>query len=641
MSHNTSRRRALRTMVALPAALAIGTVHAQSAALQAPIATASPLVALDIAVAAPGYNGPATILIFDPRKRLVGSFDGQITNGSGSIRVTPRGALGPHWAALFASGQQVAINPVLYTLDAQTTVLAGEPRFDQFVPNARTLMAGGVLEYQQKPGVRARGYRSSDSALIWLRDHVYAARAARYIDADLRITLDLFRDAQLADGSLPDVVVRPLVAPQAFRTPVEADVEFVYVQGVFEVWQASADDTWARGHLGTMRRAISYTLQNPLRWDKNRGLVRRPYTIDMWDFEYGPTTTDPNSGKPAPRHWLDERTIWGTFHGDNTGTAQALRMLAQLEDRIGDAALGKVWRDVADGIIRNLTALAWNGSFYRHHVPERPFDTPGIDESRQLSLSNAYALNRGILTDAQGQALVDEYISRSKTTRAFAEWYSINPPFPAGSYGLGGRTGEKPGEYVNGGIMPLVGGELARGAFRYGNESYGFAILDYYWQRMLSRGRSFLWYGPDGAEGVGSDDTTQYDAWGCGAMLDAMIEGAVGVADRGAAMRDVVLSPRWAATSPRGVYAVVRYPASDGYVAYTYNRAATSIDVQISSSADRIRLRVLLPPAARDVTTVTRNGGAVPYTIETIRFSRYVVLDIADVVAQVQVSWRG
>jgi len=58
--------------------------------------------------------------------------------------------------------------------------------------------------------------------------------------------------------------------------------------------------------------------------------------------------------------------------------------------------------------------------------------------------------------------------------RSFAEWYSIDPPFPDGIFGE-----EKivAGAYCNGGIMPLVGGELARAAFEHGFEEYGLEQL--------------------------------------------------------------------------------------------------------------------------------------------------------------------
>ena len=94
-------------------------------------------------------------------------------------------------------------------------------------------------------------------------------------------------------------------------------------------------------------------------------------------------------------------------------------------------------------------------------------DVEGVDEARQLSLSNAYGMNRGVVDHGKCVSIINEYLERRKTTAAFAEWFSIDPPFPENAFGF-----EKlvPGAYVNGGIMPLVGGELARAAFDHGFE---------------------------------------------------------------------------------------------------------------------------------------------------------------------------
>ena len=90
-------------------------------------------------------------------------------------------------------------------------------------------------------------------------------------------------------------------------------------------------------------------------------------------------------------------------------------------------------------MLSRLNALSWNGQFYRHFVFDTPTKIPGVDLEKQLSLSNAYALNRGVLSDAQSDAILDTYISRRRPD-AFAEWYSIDPPFPAGTIGMGGRA---------------------------------------------------------------------------------------------------------------------------------------------------------------------------------------------------------
>lgn len=318
---------------------------------------------------------------------------------------------------------------------------------------------------------------------------------------------------------------------------------------------------------------------------------------------------------------------------------QALRMLATIEDRVGDAGLAAVWRSVAAGMQDRLNLVSWNGNFYRHFVFDQPTTILGVDVEQQLSLSNAYALNRGVLSDAQSAAIISTYISRRRP-EAFAEWHSIDPPFPAGTIVMGGRSGEQPGTYVNGGIMPHVGGELARGAFRNGYATYGFANIDYYWAGMLSRGRSFLWYAPDGAEGVGTMDTLNTDGWGAASMLDAFIEGAVGVVDQSDNMRAVLVAPQWYYAGIRDAYAVVRYAAGDGYVAYRWHHGACGASIDIAGSAERYQVVLPLPATSDRVGcsgTVSSPQGVV--TVQTRHTGQYAVIDVGGPEATVVVNW--
>lgn len=610
----------------------------------------APLQPSQVTVQVPGYTGPATLVVFDGAGRAAGTWNLDVANGSGSVEVTPRGALGTHWAALFVNGHQVA-GGTLYTLDAHTTVRTGVTYLDQLYPIVRAFMNENTLTYTIDNHT-VHGYRSPDSPLLWLRDHYYQGRSFRYIERDVTSLLDAFRREQRPDGSFPDFLERPEWGIEAFRTPVEADVEYLYVQAVYEAWQMTGDNDWLITNLPAMQRAISYTLTSPLRWEPALGLVKRPFTIDTWDFEYGPTTRNPENGQPAPRHWIDNQTKWGIFHGDNTGLAQALRSLAQVEVYLGLPNEARYHWDLANDIMARLNALSWNGSFYTHHVKLIPWDVPGVDEARQLSLSNAIALNRGVLTPEQGQAIINEYASRLEhpDNVAFAEWWSIDPPFPAGSFGLGGRVGELPGEYVNGGIMPLVGGELSRGAFRYGYEHYGFDILRRYFNMISRTNATYLWYHPTGGISTGPEFLPT-DGWGSSAMLGALIEGAAGVEDHGVRYSYVTLSPRWLAAEDgiSDAYVVARYAPSDGYVAYRWqyhqgdSRNPAQIRLEATGSGDTLRIRLLLPAnvtAEADIETML-NGQPVATSIERLRDSRYLVLEVPNGIVQVQVLFKG
>jgi len=84
-------------------------------------------------------------------------------------------------------------------------------------------------------------------------------------------------------------------------------------------------------------------------------------------------------------------------------------------------------------------------------------------------------------------------MKRRETTEAFAEWFSIDPPFPSGIFG---DYKLSRGAYCNGGIMPLTGGELARAALEYGYEQYGVDILMRYYDLISTNGETYLWYFP-------------------------------------------------------------------------------------------------------------------------------------------------
>jgi hypothetical protein len=627
----------LESTTVVPPELLARDAAPQRATLSAP-PQAEPLVPLTITLAIPSYSGPAELRLYDARARPTGVWRLQVHDGAAEAAVTPRGALGPRMAIVLIDGRIAGASSALFTLDAHTGIRTGQPRFDELYPQVRAFMRQDVAEYMLD-GAKVRGYRSPDNDLLWLRDHTYQARAFRYFEPDMTSLIDAFRRAQRPDGSFPDYLARPEHGVVAGRAQVEADVEYLFVQAVYEAWQATGDDAWLRTNLVAMRRGLAYTMSDPLRWDAAHQLVKRPFTIDTWDFAYGPTTIDPTTGRPAPRHWIDDRTIWGIFHGDNTGLAFALELLARIEAHLGDPAAAARHRAAAAGIMDRLNRLSWNGAFFTHQVHLTPFRAPGVDESRQLSLSNAYALNRSVLQPRQARAIVDEYFRRRRVD-SFAEWYSIDPPFPAGSFGLGGRPGEQPGEYVNGGIMPLVGGELARGAFGVGAERYGFDILARYHALISATNASYLWYYPDGRPGISGPETLPTDGWGASAMLGALIEGAAGVEDLDARYRVVRLSPRWSYTDDvRTARVVARYAASDGYVAYDWQRSATSLRLTFTGSGEQATVRLLLPEGIMSIARVTLDGQPHPYTIETVFGSRYVALEVAAGSGTVEVVW--
>lgn len=554
------------------------------------------------------------------------------------LTVVPKGAIGVATLTVAQAGQTVLTTPV-YTLNPQSTLVTDDPVFTNVFTQTVGFLQKSVRSYELN-GHSVNGYRSPDNPLLWLRDHVYQGRGFRYIEPDVKSLLEAFRDAQRPDGSLPDWLDMPALGVKSGRKEVEADLEFLFAQGVYDAWQMTGDDAWMRQMLPAVQRALAYTTSDPVRWDANRGLIRRPYTIDMWDFAYGPTTKNPATGVAAPRHWIDDQTIWGTFHGDNTGLIQALRMTATMENAAGDDDAAKTHRSQANDIQKRLMKLSWNGQFFQHFVPEdSTVQIPGVDITTQLSLSNAYALNRGVIDGIAAQAILATYYQRGLANAAIIlPWYSIDPPFPAYAYGMAGRKGEQPGEYVNGGIMPLVGGELARGAFTYGSESFGFDILRHYHVLINRFGGSYLWYYPNGQPGISGPDTLPTDGWGAAAMLGALMEGAAGVLDSGTAYQSVKLTPRWQASGVHTAYVVARYPASQGYVAYDWLWHDQQITLTTTGSGKNIAMTIPLPETVTHATVIF-DGQPLPKAFIWIKNRPYVFIKTTGLTHTVQISW--
>jgi hypothetical protein len=343
--------------------------------------------------------------------------------------------------------------------------------------------------------------------VCWLRDHVHTLKGMKYFDGgDLKTGIELYADYQRKDGMIWDRIEKcgpnPTWRDMTFsygdfvmtadrdwrfeRIPVENDVEYLFVEGLYYTWKAAGDDEWMKGLLDKAAKAMSYSMKDPYRWSKKYGLLKRGYTIDTWDFvseydivsEGGAMCIDKN------------RTRFGIMHGDNTGFAMSCSYLAEMLERSGRKKDAEKFRKIEKDIRNRLEKISWNGKFFTHHVPEdksfkRDF---GIDESKQVSLSNAYDLNRGI-SAKQCSEIIKTYqkIRTEMPSGSSGEFYQIYPPFEKGFSGHNDKW-----EYMNGGITTIVAGELARGAFENGSEKYAVNILD----RMIKWGETHDGYFP-------------------------------------------------------------------------------------------------------------------------------------------------
>jgi len=323
----------------------------------------------------------------------------------------------------------------------------------------------------------------------WLRDNVHVIQGKKWYAARLKDALDLYAANQTENGMLYDFYMdlkgagagdryrdpqftRLVPEDHKFfqRVPVENDVEYLFVQGIWEVWKASGDHGWMCGKLAHAEKALRYNLTSPYCWSDRFQLIKRAFTIDTWDFM--PQEEAARVGGDVMEVW-PEVTRFGIFHGDNTGFASACAKFAEMLEVVGRGGEAEEWRRCGEAILERLNRLAWRDGFYEHWVPEDGVypDSYGVDLRRQISLSNSYALNRGIDL-ARGRELLGTYrrLRDGLDAASPAEFFGIYPPFEAGFQ-------FKTWHYVNGGVWPFVGGQLARGAFELGDEAYGVDIL--------------------------------------------------------------------------------------------------------------------------------------------------------------------
>lgn len=509
-------------------------------------------------------------------------------------------------------------------MDVETAIRTGRPEFDGLLPLVRGFLERSALDLVVD-GTRIRGYRTPDARSVWIRDHSDMMRAFRHFEPDLKSTVQHFADTQSAGGRVFDYVTTfPEKLPcerenwtKYVRVPVEADVEYRFVKAAYLAWQASGDDAWMAALLPSLERALRYILSHPWYWEPRRGLVKRAYTIDTWDFAY-----------TAGRHdWLQfqitDDTFWGYMHGDLSGYYEAFGLMAALHGRFGDERIAHAWARRAADLRRAMNEACWNGRFYTHFVPITPVTIDGVDEAAQLSLSNPMAINRGAADHAQAVSIIREYQRRGAEGRAFAEWFSIDPPFPDGIFGDARLVG---GAYVNGGIMPLVGGELARAAFEHGFESYGADILARYHRLIAEKGEAYLWYFPDGrpssVEASTSPEAQPTDGWGSSAMAWALLEGLAGVVDRGRTLDTVRLSPRWPAAGVREAHVAAGYAASGASLAYDYLLEPGRITLDVRGGGSEVDWHVLLPAGHR-ASGARCNGREVPCAHVLVEQSPY------------------
>jgi len=445
----------------------------------------SPLQDLLISSGEPGF-----IRVFDGQNQEY--FKQEMT---GSANLTIGGAIGNQLVILEDKKGRVT-DFATFRVDCKTSVDDSSGKFRKLLDVLYYTMTN---EWERESSVVQYDGKYYHHFVRWIRDHVHTLKGMKYFYPELKTGIDLYAESQREDGMIWDNYnKRPAEGDyweqrfdygdfvrvvdggrQEFRRiPAENDVEYLFIEGIYYTWKASGDHSWMKKMLDPALKAVSYSTSDPYRWSEKYRLLKRGYTIDTWDFQ-NDEDADISTG---PDHYADPMVIklpytrFGIMFGDNTGMAVSCDYLAEMLDFAGRGEEAEQIRKTGTGIRERLNQLSWNGKFYTHHVPEDPEISRnlGVDEKSQVSLSNAYSINRNLSPD-QAESIIKTYMELRDKMPASSpgEWYTIFPPF-----GQGYGSHNTKWSYMNGGVTSIVAGELAHGAFEHGFEAYGADILN-------------------------------------------------------------------------------------------------------------------------------------------------------------------
>ena len=457
----------------------------------------------------------------------------------------------------------------------------------------------------------------------WIRDHVHVLKAMRHWEYDYAGYVDFTLVHQRADGCILELVKQAddshwrYAAPESrkffpddnlamCRLDIEADVEYLLVEGATYCYRISGDDAWLARALPRLEKAIDYVTSDPQRWDARHGLVKRGYTIDTWDFTYEPAS--------VTNRTLTAATPQAIMHGDNSGVYQAMAQLAWLNGRLGRTAKAAAWRARADALRAAMYKHLWNGRFFFHQLP---LNVPPVDahERERLSLSAAYDMNRGLMPVADCRKTIEEFRRRRQTTDCFAEWFTVDPPYDF-TFARHPR-----GDYVNGGVCLFTAGELAKAALENGYEAYGWDILVRVKEMAARDGTLYFLYDRTTATSINA--ALGPSAWGAASVLSAFDEALAGVRDAGVRYDAIRFSPRWPVTGLDEVRYFTGYEAADAVVDVRYVRRANGLRYLVRAPAKALAAHILLPSgtAAREVWL---NGAPRAFETTAVGDSRYV-----------------
>ncbi|MFW6304087.1 MAG: hypothetical protein ACOC2L_05640, partial [Candidatus Sumerlaeota bacterium] len=301
-----------------------------------------------------------------------------------SAELKVSGALGTHLVQIQDSEDRV-IEETTFNVDCQTFIRDKGDKFkglfDMLYYTLHTWGEGATTIW-----VDGKFYKFF---VCWLRDHVHTLKGMKYFEGDIKTGIELYADTQQPNGMIWDrhedkgpytdwrdftfayggfTTIASDGVRRFERIPVENDVEYLFLEGLYFTWKATGDDEWMMQYLDNALKAVEYSTTDPYRWSEKFKLLKRGYTIDTWDFQAHDDIIMTGGAMCVDK----DKSYFGVMHGDNTGMIAALRYLAEMLEVAGRDTEAKQMSKLADDLKKRLDKVSWNGEFYTHHVPEKP-----------------------------------------------------------------------------------------------------------------------------------------------------------------------------------------------------------------------------------------------------------------------------
>ena len=115
------------------------------------------------------------------------------------------------------------------------------------------------------------------------------------------------------------------------------------------------------------------------------------------------------------------------------------------------------------------------------------------------------------------------------------------------------------------------------------------------------------------------------DNWGAAAVIYALLEGLAGIKDEGVAFNKARLAPRWSAAGVDEVNTAVKYPASGGYLSYTYkfDKTKNELSIDFTGTAANIEIELFIDEG-QTVKDVYLNKQPIKFKTKLVEKSKYI-----------------